>query len=77
MITSTHHKVFNESEEKYIEHEIRMRIVESRNGEFIETFRRLEGKIDSHFKWMIGTMIGIILATLGTTVSIVCVLISK
>lgn len=40
--------------EKYIDHETRIRLMEELNKRIESKFYKLETKIDSHFMWLIG-----------------------
>jgi hypothetical protein len=47
----------NKEQESYIEHEVRIRVLEGTNKDIKDTLIRLEDKIDSHFKWNLSTML--------------------
>ncbi len=58
----------NKDDERWIEHEVRLRVqgrineknetkFESMQSDFNRIFDKLDSKIDSHFKWTIGIMI--------------------
>jgi hypothetical protein len=52
-------------QENYIEHEVRIRLLE-KIAEGIESrFTKFEDKIDSHFKWTLGTILMLIVAVLS------------
>jgi hypothetical protein len=63
--------------EQYVNHEVRVQLVESYIKDMKDNFKHLETKLDSHFKWMLSALLGILLASLASTVSIVCVLLAK
>lgn len=47
----------NKTEENYIEHEVQIRVLNEINKDIKNVLIRLEEKMDSHFKWMLATMI--------------------
>lgn len=58
----------NKAEENYIDHEVRVRVLEGTTKEIKDTLIRLEdkmdntfkylsGKMDSHFKWILATIL--------------------
>jgi hypothetical protein len=49
---------FSKTEENYIDHEVRIRKVEESYSDLKLSIINLNEKIDSHFKWTLGTMIG-------------------
>jgi hypothetical protein len=49
----------NKDTESYIEHEVRIRLLEKISEKIDIRFENLENKIDSHFKWTLGTMIAL------------------
>lgn len=49
--------------EQYIEHEVRIRLLEKIAEKIDIRFEHLENKIDSHFKWILGTMIALFCST--------------
>ena len=53
------------SNENYIDHEVRLRVQESVHKEIRDSLKHLEGKVDSHFKWMLGTMLGLFVGIIG------------
>lgn len=59
--------LFTAEQESYIQHEVKIRSLEGAYTRFEETFKRLESKIDSHFKWTIGTIL-MLVASMGTMV---------
>lgn len=76
-------KSFNNEQENYINHEVRLRVHESKYTEVREqifeikntlssiqkdmkdTFKIIEQKVDSHFKWTMGTILGLFVGILG------------
>jgi hypothetical protein len=50
--------------ENHIDHEVRIRILENIAKGIDGRFNRLEDKIDSHFKWTLGTIILLIITIL-------------
>lgn len=54
---------FTKEQEAYIDHEVRIRTTEG-------TFKRLEDKIDSHFKWMLATMLLLIITVITFMVTV-------
>jgi hypothetical protein len=50
--------------ENYVDHEVRIRILENIAKGIDGRFNRLEDKIDSHFKWILGTIILLIITIL-------------
>lgn len=45
-----------------IDHEVRIQLLEKIAGNIDNRFQHLENKIDSHFKWTIGTMLAMVLS---------------
>jgi hypothetical protein len=61
--------MLTENQEQYIEHEVKIRLLEGNQSRFETTFKsinerfqHLENKMDSHFKWTMGTIIAMILS---------------
>ena len=50
--------------ELYVDHEVRIRLLESIMQKIDLRFDRIESKIDSNFHWVIGTIITLIIAML-------------
>ena len=57
--------------ESHIDHEVRIRILESIAKGIDGRFNRLEDKIDSHFKWTLGTMLLLIVTVITFMATIV------
>lgn len=47
-------------QQNYIEHEVRIRLMEDKHQSFEKRFDKLEAKIDSQFHWILGTILGLI-----------------
>jgi|GEM_PF-3480728 hypothetical protein len=43
--------------EEYVDHEVRIRLLEKIAASIDKRFEHLENKIDSHFKWNVGIML--------------------
>jgi hypothetical protein len=59
-----------QSDQNYIEHEIKIRLLEAKNSDMYKTFDKidrrfehLENKIDNQFKWIIGSIVGLFCGT--------------
>ena len=59
---------FNHQE--YIDHEVRIRLLEKIAASIDNRFDKMEDKIDSHFKWTLGTIIMLMVAVLSFMISI-------
>lgn len=61
--------------ETHIDHEVRIRILENIASETKETLKEmrkhLEDKIDSHFKWTLGTMLLLIITVITFMATVV------
>jgi hypothetical protein len=57
--------------ENHIDHEVRIRILENIAKGIEGRFNRLEDKIDSHFKWTLGTMLLLIVTVITFMATIV------
>jgi hypothetical protein len=57
--------------ENHIDHEVRIRILENIAKGIEGRFNRLEDKIDSHFKWTLGTMLLLIVTVITFMTTIV------
>jgi hypothetical protein len=51
------------SHEPYIDHEVRIRLLEAILAKVDKRFDKLESKMDSQFMWVLGTIITLIIAT--------------
>ena len=51
--------------ELYVSHEVRIRMAEQSYADLKTSLIRVEKKVDSHFKWLLGTMIGIFVGVFG------------
>ena len=51
--------------ENYIDHEVRIRIQEGVYKEVRDSIKELQQKVDSHFKWLLGTMLGLFVGIVG------------
>ena len=47
-------------EEKYIDHEVRIRLMEELNKRVELRFDKIDEKMDNQFKWIIGTIVTMI-----------------
>lgn len=56
----------NKCEENYIDHEVRIRLQEGIYKEVRDNIKHLDNKIDSHFHWVLGT----ILAQMAMTITL-------
>ncbi|CAB4133968.1 hypothetical protein UFOVP265_55 [uncultured Caudovirales phage] len=54
----------NTTQENYINHEVRIRLQESKHEDISKTLIRLEQNMDSQFKCIIGTILTIFLGTI-------------
>jgi len=45
--------------EQYINHEVRIQMLENIASNIDNRFNKLDSKIDSHFKWMISSILGL------------------
>lgn len=54
----------NKSEENFIDHEVRVRVVELGIKSLRDDIKHMDIKMDSHFKWVLGTIIGQIALTI-------------
>lgn len=43
----------------YINHEVRIQMLENISSKIDDRFTHLESKIDSHFKWMLSSILGL------------------
>lgn len=50
-------------EENYVDHEVRIRMVENAIVSIDKKFDKLESKMDSQFHWVLGTILGQIAMT--------------
>jgi hypothetical protein len=55
----------NKLDEIYIDGEVRIRLLEQSIDRLDNRLYRMESKIDSHFKWTIGTILGFMAANVG------------
>jgi len=46
----------NKNEENYINHEVRVRVVELGIKSLRDDIKHIDNKMDSHFKWVLGTI---------------------
>jgi hypothetical protein len=60
----------SKTEENYIDHEVRVRVLEGTTKDIKDTLVRLEDKIDSHFKWNLSTMLMLIVAVLSFMIAV-------
>jgi hypothetical protein len=51
--------------EEYIDHEVRIRLLEKIVASNEERFNKIDDKLDLHFKWTMGTLIAFMLAIVG------------
>ncbi len=56
-------------EKMYTEDQMRLALLEQSNTGILDTLRRLESKIDSHFHWTIGTISILYISLIGTLVT--------
>lgn len=54
----------NKDTEYYIDHETRIRVQEEITKDIREILRNMDNKIDSQFKWIIGSIVGLFCGTL-------------
>jgi hypothetical protein len=50
---------------EYVDHEVRIQLVESYIKDMKDSFKHLENKMDSQFKWVIGTFFGTIVTIIA------------
>lgn len=56
-------------EKLYTQDQLRLALLEQSNTGILETLKRLETKIDSHFHWTMGSISVLYLSLIGTLVS--------
>lgn len=49
---------------EYVNHEVRIQLLEKISEKIDDRFQHLENKIDSHFRWMLGTFFGVMLTVI-------------
>lgn len=49
----------NKAEENYIEHEVRIRVVEEVHKDIKISLNNIETKMDSQFKWILATVLSL------------------
>lgn len=57
------------NEKLYTHDQLRMALLEQSSTGLLETLKRLESKIDSHFHWTMGTISVLYVSLLGTLVT--------
>jgi len=58
-----------DTKKMYTHDELRLALLEQSNTGILETLKRLESKIDSHFHWTMGSMSVLYISLLGTLVT--------
>jgi hypothetical protein len=56
----------SESKKMYTEEQLRLSLLEQSNTGILETLKRLESKIDSHFHWTLGSLVVLFVSLYGT-----------
>jgi len=59
------------SEKLYTQDQLRLALLEQSNTGILETLKRLESKIDSHFHWTMGSISVLYLSLLGSMATII------
>ena len=59
----------NEAKQMYTHEELRLALLEQSNCGILETLKRLESKIDSHFHWTMGSISVLYISLIGTLVT--------
>ncbi len=59
----------NQPQKMYTEDQLRLALLEQSNTGILETLKRLESKIDSHFHWTVGSISVLYLSLIGTLVT--------
>lgn len=57
------------NEKLYTHDQLRLALLEQSNTGILETLKRLESKIDSHFHWTMGSISVLYISLLGTLVT--------
>lgn len=57
--------IFTSDQEAYIQHEVKIRLLQDKHKEFEKIFDRIEEKMDSHFHWTLGTIFALILTIIA------------
>jgi hypoxanthine-guanine phosphoribosyltransferase len=62
------------SEENYIEHEVKIRILAASAERIEKRFERLENKMDSHFKWTMIAIVGLMVTNISFLITLIITL---
>jgi hypothetical protein len=57
------------SEKLYTQDQLRLALLDQSNTGILETLKRLESKIDSHFHWTMGSISVLYISLIGTLVT--------
>jgi hypothetical protein len=58
-------------EKMYTEDQLRLALLEQSNTGILETLKRLESKIDSHFHWTMGSISVLYISLIGSMATII------
>ena len=61
--------IIMKSEKMYTHEELRLALLEQSNTGILETLKRLESKIDSHFHWVMSSVSVLYITLIGTLVT--------
>lgn len=64
----------NKTEENYIDHEVRIRLLQNIAEKIDVRFNHMETKMDSNFRWTIGTIGALMISVLGFMITLVIAL---
>ena len=59
----------NDTKKMYTHDELRLALLEQSNCGILDTLKRLESKIDSHFHWTMGSISVLYISLIGTLVT--------